>query len=178
VEWDAVAAENARRQSGRPVSVGDFRSLDLPTGAYRLIVLSHVFEHLDLPVPALRRLTALLAPGGRVVLFYPNPESLGAWLFGRDWFPWDAPRHLSLPTIRALTTAAKSVGFDLVRARSEAQNAVDLFSLSRSYRAGRRVDAAAPAVAAVDRALAWLERLALRLHLNLGEEVVVVLARR
>lgn len=73
----AAAGAAARSFSGQVVWQGDFRRIDLPRGAYHLVSLSHVFEHLNDPLGALRRLAELLAPEGRVVLLYPNPEFLG-----------------------------------------------------------------------------------------------------
>ena len=44
LEWDARAAEVARRVTGRPVSVGDVQSLT-GQGRFEAILLNHIFEH-------------------------------------------------------------------------------------------------------------------------------------
>jgi SAM-dependent methyltransferase len=112
VEWNPVGAERARRNTGRPVITGDFREADLPLASYDLILLSHVFEHLEEPIGALRRIKELLAADGRAALFYSNPQSLGARILGKWWFCWEMPRHLVMPPVAVLADAARKRGVD------------------------------------------------------------------
>ena len=177
VEWDPTAAEVARRVAGLPVQNGDFRHVELPIGAYNLIVLNHVFEHLDDPLRALQRIEELLAPSGSAVLFYPNPESLGARFFRRFWFAWDVPRHLVLPTVRSLAKAAARVGLANPEVRTRAKDAAILFAHSRAYRDGRALDTSSQYLSHLDSAMAQLEKCLVRLGLRVGEEVVVVLRK-
>lgn len=175
VEWDPAAANAARQASGQSVWTGDFRQIQLPLAAYGLIVLSHVFEHLDAPVPALRRIKELLAPAGRVVVRYPNSASFGARFFGGAWFPWEVPRHLVLPPGGALARAAVSVGLRPISLRTDSKHAAAYFAYSRAYKTGRRVIESGPDIGHSDRIICALERLLNRIASNLGEEVVLVL---
>ncbi|HVE57175.1 MAG TPA: class I SAM-dependent methyltransferase, partial [Pyrinomonadaceae bacterium] len=97
IEWDKTAAEVAAERTGAKVWAGDFREIDLPENKYHLIFLSHVFEHFNDPLGALKRFYELLASQGKLVMIYPNPESLDSKWFDRDWFAWEVPRHLILP---------------------------------------------------------------------------------
>jgi SAM-dependent methyltransferase len=177
LECDPTAAATARTLSKQTVHEGDFRSADLPRGAYHLIVLSHVFEHLDDPRGALARLTDLLAPGGRLGLIYPNPDSLGACTFGEVWFPWDAPRHLVLPTGEAVARAAQDCGLKPITVRTSARGAAGYSAWSRAYREQRPVDLFRPAINFRDRVVAACQRVLCRLGFQLGDEVVVVLEK-
>ncbi|HEX8394660.1 MAG TPA: class I SAM-dependent methyltransferase [Longimicrobium sp.] len=178
VEWDPAAAEVGRRTSGCPVQTGDFRAVDLPAGSFDLVVLSHVFEHLDDPRGALRRIHELLAPGGRAVLLYPNPESLGARVFGSAWFNWDPPRHLVIPPGRALAAAARRAGLAVVRLSSAAPNVVSDFRHSRAVRAGLTGERLRRPPRAVWDAVGARAEGALRsAGMLAGEEVVLVLQR-
>ena len=105
VEWDPAAGRAAEQTSDCRVHVGDFYTLDL--GRYDLVVMSHVLEHIMDTIALLRRVHDLLAEGGKAVLIYPNPQGLPAWVYGRYYVQWDPPRHLVLPTMRALTAAAR-----------------------------------------------------------------------
>jgi SAM-dependent methyltransferase len=176
VEWDPVAARAARETSGRPVHVGDFRELELPEAAYALVFLHHVFEHLDDPPAALRHIARLLAPGGRAVLVYPNPRSLGARLYGPDWFHWDVPRHLVLCPPEALAREAEPQGLRRLGLRTTARSATASLALSRGYARGRT-----PADAGTgtwrDRARGGFERLLVGLGLPLGEEAILTLGK-
>ena len=92
-----------RHQSAGP-QYGSSES-NLEPGAYELVVLSHVFEHLVDPVAALSHLGECLSARGRIVLIYPNLTSLAAHSFGPDWIHWDPPRHLFLPSGGGLRAA-------------------------------------------------------------------------
>src|SRR5437667_7876994 len=155
VERDVTAAELARSASGCVVHVGDLFRAKLPTNEYDLVVLNHVFEHLAEPVRALCRMNELLAPGGRVVLLYPNPGSVSASYLGSCWPHWDPPRHLVLPTGRALRTLAKTVGFDCTSYRTRPTRASLVFAHGRAYAAGRSVEV--QGVRALDRIVALTE---------------------
>jgi SAM-dependent methyltransferase len=177
VEWDRSAAEIARRRSKRTVWAGDFREVDLVPASYHLVVLHHVLEHLDNPLGALRRIRDLLTEGGRAVLIYPNPESLGAKVFREYWFHWDPPRHLVFPPAEAIANAARSIGFDVLNIRTLAKNAGPSFAYSRAYRAGESIDLNQPDFIIKDSALKFSEQSLTYLGSKCGEEIVVVLRR-
>src|SRR5215203_1783929 len=111
LEWSEAAAQRAREITNCHVFAGDFREVDIPKGKYHLIVLNHVFEHFSDPKEALVRLRELLADGGKIIMFYPNPHSFGAGLYNTDWFAWEVPRHLIFPTPKAVKMLAKEAGF-------------------------------------------------------------------
>jgi SAM-dependent methyltransferase len=171
VEFDPVAAERARKRSGRPVLVAPFPERALPAGVFDLVTLVHVFEHLPDPRAALVRLRELVSPRGRVVIIGPNPQGLGARVFRDCWVGFDPPRHLSLPTIGAIGSAAPGVGLRVVRARTRTRFAED-FALSRAWRAGRPV---APN-GLRDQLWRTLSSTLVRAGARAGEEMVVVLA--
>lgn len=139
VEWDAKAAAIAEKNSACTIHVGDFRALDLPKESFDLIVLNHVFEHLDKPLDALCEMRKLLAPKGRIVLIYPNPKSLGAKFYKTDWFPWEVPRHLVFLTPLTIKKMSKTIKL-VPRLRTKSEFA-DFFSAnSRRYRRGLQAE--------------------------------------
>jgi SAM-dependent methyltransferase len=177
IEWDALAAEVARRDTGRPVDVGDFRTAPLPKAAFDLVVLHHVLEHLDDPRGALARVVELITPHGVILLVWPNPRSLGARLFGANWFAWEPPRHLVLPTACALARAAWDVGLRVFPAKfltgSTARLAPRMSRNSRAYCRGERPAETPPN--RVDQLFAVVERVLVS-H-DLGEESVLMLSK-
>jgi SAM-dependent methyltransferase len=172
-EVDPIAAQIARDRSGRPVRVGDFRKEEIPSGSYDLVVLNHVLEHLENPIAALQRVRELLAPGGRVVIFYPNPEGLGARVYDIHWLAWDVPRHLVLPPGRELAKHVRRVGLVPTQVRSTARGAEGVFALSRAQKQGESVVVGEYQLRAIDRILTAAEGLLVRLGFFAGEEVIM-----
>ena len=75
-DWAEAAKPYYRRVMNSTVEAAD-----LPDNTYDCVVCADVLEHLPDLVPSLQQTYELLRPGGRVVLVYPNPDSLGGrWM--------------------------------------------------------------------------------------------------
>lgn len=177
VEWNPHVAARARARSGCPVHEGGLLEVPLGEETYDLVVMRHVLEHLPDPPASLRRVRRLLTPSGRAVLVLPSPESLGARLFGVHWLEWDPPRHLCLPSRRALGLLAEAAALSVVRTGSRSDAAAHVFAASRAVREGRRLDLARPAPGSLDALLAWVARALVAAGCDVGEERVLVLSR-
>lgn len=107
---------------------------------FDLIVMSEVIEHLPDPVVVLRRLKALLQPGGTI--FVTTPNARGLWgRFGKgDWREAQNPSHLCLFTEVSMNACAKEAGFSrFVRVKSKVRykaNAVKQALLTVLQRTG------------------------------------------
>jgi len=173
LDVDPVAAGNARARSGCEVRVGTLASTDYPAGHFDLVYMSHVFEHLSDPVRAAERCLELLAPGGRLVLVYPNPAALTARIHGRFSCVFEPPRHLVLPSGVAVSNLLGRAGYVAVRAASTARSAATYHAASRGLRAGLAWDWTRPRPPAPrDRVLGLLEAVA-AVFVPVGEEIVV-----
>jgi SAM-dependent methyltransferase len=133
---DPAAMRAATRRTGLPVTNSPLDTL--PASAYSLVTLVHVLEHVADPKSMLRAVSRLLRPGGILYLAYPNPASLGLLLFGECWFHLDPPRHVVLPSLRAVTVAAQSAGLQPLRGATSADRAKWAFAASQAYRRGLR----------------------------------------
>jgi len=174
LEVDPRAAEQARATSGCEVRVGTLATTDYPAGSFDLVYMSHVFEHLPDPGPALARCLELLAPSGRLVLIYPNPTALTVRLFGRFSCVFEPPRHLVLPPVEATVSLLRAAGFADARAETSSRHAAPFFAASRHQRVGARWDLSRPCPPAlVDRLLAAVESLLVALGRSVGEEAIV-----
>lgn len=174
VEPDAEAAEVARRFSGRPVLEGHVHELIAPDERFELIYLSHVFEHLARPRRMMRFIRDGLRPDGRAVLVMPNQRSLGARAWGRDWYAWDPPRHLVLPSVRGLRFLAVQLGLGAA-VSTRSRSATVISAESRSL---RRRDEVGATPGPVDRGFRVVEAAANAAVGGLGEELVVVFTPR
>jgi 2-polyprenyl-3-methyl-5-hydroxy-6-metoxy-1,4-benzoquinol methylase len=89
------AARFARSVLSLNVLVGDLSDLQLKDGAYDVIILRHVLEHVDDPAGVLREARRRLRNGGLVLVAVPNFGSVEAGVWKRHWFHLDVPRHVT-----------------------------------------------------------------------------------
>lgn len=129
-EVDEEAAASARRTYGLPVLTGPLERLGLQESQFDAVVMNHVIEHVQKPVPFLRECWRLVKPKGRLVCVTPNLKSLGHLVFGRTWSGLDAPRHLEVFTPRSLESAATKAGIGDPRCRTSAGGAFGFAFLS------------------------------------------------
>lgn len=177
-EWDAETARVARENTGATIHVGGVEELDPALGPYDLVVMNHVFEHLPRPIDGLAAIRRLLSPGGRAVLVYPNPDSLGARRWGADHFHWDPPRHLVFPTVGAMEAHVGRAGLAIASIRTLARHVAAWSRYSRMQRAGETVRLDRPVEpTAGDRLLGVFERGLVRVGVHAGEEIVATLVR-
>jgi len=77
--------------------------------APRLVIMRHVFEHLDAPQLLLEKLAAIEVD--YLLIIVPNVATYFNRRFGGNWFYWDPPRHLSFFTPETLRLIARNNGF-------------------------------------------------------------------
>ncbi len=114
IEMDQGACERVERLVGVPAiqSAEPEVVLDgLP--ASDVIVMWQVLEHLPRPSLALERAAHNLRPGGVLALAVPNPESFQFRLLRGRWAHVDAPRHLFLMPLHAVSDAVARHGLEL-----------------------------------------------------------------
>lgn len=123
VEKDPTAAAVAAGRCAH-VIVGDIEdtgTIDRCAGAYDVIALADVIEHLRAPDDALRRLVAYLVPGGRVLASIPNVAhwSIRWRLLAGRWDYQDRGildrTHLRFFTRRTAAALFRSSGLSITR---------------------------------------------------------------
>lgn len=98
--WDVVGlepSERARQEAARRAgqSIQEPAALaSLPPASFDILTLWHVLEHVHALNEILAQLTAVLKPGGRLLIAVPNVDSLDAQHYRQDWAAYDVPRHL------------------------------------------------------------------------------------
>jgi len=94
VEMSREAVEFGRRENGVRITQGDVLQAGYPPGTFDIVTLWQVLEHLPRPVETLRRVHALLSPGGVLITAVPNFASVQAQVFRSRWYHLEVPRHL------------------------------------------------------------------------------------
>lgn len=86
IEIDPAARAIASERLGKPVGAAPLPGLpDVPRGAYDLIAVLDVVEHIEDDVAALRAMATCLAPGGKILIAVPAH----AWM----WSAHDVVNH-------------------------------------------------------------------------------------
>jgi SAM-dependent methyltransferase len=119
VEPDADAAQRARER-GIDVHTGTIEGAALPDASIDTAILSHTLEHVPDPLETLREVQRVLRPGGALILWLPNADSIEARLLRGYWIGYDAPRHLTTFSVATLTFALHQAGFMVTSVTHEA----------------------------------------------------------
>ena len=111
VEPSAYAADYARREFKLELIEQDLLTADLPRGAFDVIVLGDVIEHLIDPLAALEHIATLLAPGGVLYMTLPDAGSWIARKLGARW--WSVlPTHLQYFTRHSMRVLLERAGYE------------------------------------------------------------------
>ena len=118
IEPEGGSYERASIIDGIRVIRGDATMLAEIQGSVDIITMWHVFEHLPDPQIITALVGEKLKKGGLFFISLPNIESLQAKIFRGNWLALDPPRHIFLPTKKALIGCMKKHGFVLVCQRN------------------------------------------------------------
>jgi 2-polyprenyl-3-methyl-5-hydroxy-6-metoxy-1,4-benzoquinol methylase len=110
----SAAAAGFARGRGLFVHLGTLAEAGLPAGAFDVVTLFEVVEHLPDPAALIAEAAGLLRPGGLLYLTTPNFGGLTRRLLGPAWSVI-APEHVSLLTARSLRALARRAGLDVLR---------------------------------------------------------------
>jgi 2-polyprenyl-3-methyl-5-hydroxy-6-metoxy-1,4-benzoquinol methylase len=86
----------------------------LSDGAFEVVLMLHVIEHLHDPLGTLREIHRVLAPGGTLVLETPRYDSGMFRLFGRRERSVSCDAHLTFYTNRTLRALAERAGYEVL----------------------------------------------------------------
>jgi len=82
-------------------------------GPYDLVMMHHSLEHARNPRDCLATAVKLCAPGGTVLVRTPIAGSHAWRTYREHWVQLDAPRHIAIPTRRAMESLAAELGLRL-----------------------------------------------------------------
>ena len=96
-----------------PVHVGVVEDAPLPEGAYDVVTMWDVIEHLPDPASTLRAVHSALRPGGVFAVTTMDVDALFPRVAGRFW-PWYMQMHLVYFSRRTLGELLRRCGFEVV----------------------------------------------------------------
>jgi 2-polyprenyl-3-methyl-5-hydroxy-6-metoxy-1,4-benzoquinol methylase len=135
IDPDSKVVNNAL-QRGLNVYQGGLEVMAQERGAFDVITMSHVIEHVHDPIEVLQTCNRLLKPGGQLWIETPNINSLGRSRFQHSWRGLETPRHLVLFNGRSLRGALQRAGFTNVQDVSQTSPCSVIYSMSQRIEAG------------------------------------------
>ncbi len=115
VDVSKPVVERIQRELRLPALAGDLSAPELEGSSFEVITMRQSLEHVHDPLEVLRQARRLLVPGGTLIVWVPNIDSLPFRWFGPAWYGLDLPRHLAHFTPSTLRRMVVEAGFQAGR---------------------------------------------------------------
>ena len=86
------------------------------------ITASQVLEHEPDPEQFLKIAKSRLKEGGKIILSFPNADSLYRRIFGKKWINWHVPYHVNHFSIRSIGILTSKIGLKITKLRTITPN--------------------------------------------------------
>jgi 2-polyprenyl-3-methyl-5-hydroxy-6-metoxy-1,4-benzoquinol methylase len=111
IELEKTAFEYAKEQRGLTVIRKTLAEAALETGAFDVVTMLGVLEHLSKPKEALREVARVLRVGGAVAVIVPNVYSLAVMFMHKTCRTFSGRNHLTYFSIKTLNQMLQECGF-------------------------------------------------------------------
>jgi ubiquinone/menaquinone biosynthesis C-methylase UbiE len=88
-------------------------------GAFNVVIIKHIVEHLPDPQKAIREIGRITEPGGTLILATPNLDSLLKPWKGEKWIGYQDPTHISLKHPAEWLEMIRNSGFQPLKVFSD-----------------------------------------------------------
>ena len=138
--WECIGVEPSedaktiaqKRMKGMIITSEELESFS--DGAFDVITMWHVLEHVDDLKWQVAQLQRLVKPSGRVIIALPNYKSYDGQFYKEHWAAYDVPRHLNHFNRITLSKIFKTSGLELVKMDKLKWDAYYISYLSEQYR--------------------------------------------
>ena len=123
--------EKSARRYELNIKNTDLLGAKYPKEYFDIITMNHVLEHVPNPAKDIEEIYRILNKKGKFIVAVPNYRSLAFFLFGKNWYQLDVPRHLNDFSDKILVKELKGQGFRIERVRYNSRPTQ--FSISLLY---------------------------------------------
>ncbi len=113
VKQSKTAAEAASLQTASA------QELPYKDGAFNIVIIKHIVEHLPDPAKAINEIARVTEPGGILILATPNLASLLKPWKGEKWIGYQDPTHISLKPPEEWLALIEGAGYEFIRVFSD-----------------------------------------------------------
>jgi SAM-dependent methyltransferase len=131
IEPFADGVKFCRDSLGLNVVQGDFPACEPPGGAYDVVTMYEMIEHVCDPVGAMKRAAALVKSDAILVLTSPNADSPAALVLRGNWIGLKFPTHLQFFNFYSVRRLLLSAGWSPVKVKSGGAYPGQLLAVAR-----------------------------------------------
>lgn len=111
--WAVNKSKGAAERSS--LQTGSAQELPYEDGAFNVVIIKHIVEHLPDPEKAIREIGRVTDKDGILILATPNLGSLLKPWKGDKWIGYQDPTHISLKEPGEWLASIRAAGFEFVR---------------------------------------------------------------
>lgn len=104
------------------IFIGSIEDAPFKKNMFDMIVLNQVIEHIPNPDKLLTKLKLYLKPNGKIVLSFPNVNSIYSRLFKNRWINWHIPYHLHHFNESSMRLFLNQNGWRVIKSRTITPN--------------------------------------------------------
>ena len=104
------------------VHIGSIEDNPFPDKSFDLIIMNQVIEHIPEPDKSLKLIMKRLSPNGRLIMVFPNIDSIWQKLTGNKWINWHVPYHLHHFNKKSFEKVIFKCGLKLVKCQTITPN--------------------------------------------------------
>jgi 2-polyprenyl-3-methyl-5-hydroxy-6-metoxy-1,4-benzoquinol methylase len=104
---------------------------ELPAEGFDIITLFDLIEHIPEPVPFMKDVDRILAPGGSILIFTPVFDSFGIHVMGSYSSIVDPTEHVLLFTMSSLAFLGRQLGYDIVYSETQGLDVANILAMRR-----------------------------------------------
>jgi ubiquinone/menaquinone biosynthesis C-methylase UbiE len=120
---------NILKKKGVNIINSTIEDAELPNNYYDIICMFHVLEHVWDPILTLKKLNTFLKDNGVLLIELPNFDATARKVFGKYWFNYHQPRHLTHFTKKIIENIIPECGFDMIEFKYEFRPTINAFSI-------------------------------------------------
>lgn len=136
--------------------------------SFDLITINHVLEHLDNPHETLNEINKIIKTDGKLIIAIPNTNSLAYWIFKKNWYQLDVPRHIINYSNKNIKLILEKNGFKVKRVRYNSRPSQFVVSLYFALNIKKRIKLLNYALNILFLPLTWLVN-----FLRMGDQIEV-----
>lgn len=125
-------SQNVAKKLGLRFHLGTIHNCSFPKKQFDLITASQVLEHEPDPIKFLTDSRKFLKKNGKIILSFPNTNSLFERVWGKNWLHWHVPYHLNHFNKKSLRILTDKTGYNITSLKTITPNLWTVLQL-RSY---------------------------------------------